>query len=76
MAIERVIEGARRALCRFRGHDNLLHFKHNRMYLQCATCGYESPGWSLSEKPPTVIAHGTRRAAFTRIPVGGARRIA
>jgi hypothetical protein len=48
----------RETLCGFHGHDNLLHFGHDRMYLRCVSCGHESPGWTLTEKPPTVTAVG------------------
>ena len=34
-------------ICSLRGHDLLLHFEHDRLSLQCANCGWESPGWII-----------------------------
>lgn len=36
-----------RLICAIRGHEGRLQFKKNRVFLQCASCGYESPGWVL-----------------------------
>ena len=33
--------------CGIRGHNALLRFEPARLSLECATCGYESPGWEL-----------------------------
>lgn len=36
----------REMLCALRGHDLMLHFENGRrVYLRCATCGHETPGW-------------------------------
>lgn len=45
-------------LCGFRGHDSLRHFERNRISLKCVACGYESPGWELTARPPRQIAKG------------------
>jgi hypothetical protein len=50
---ERVLDRVREAVCGLHGHDNLLQFGHDRMFLKCVTCGHESPGWELNEPPPT-----------------------
>jgi hypothetical protein len=35
------------SLCAFRGHDFDLHFESRRVFLRCAACGHETPGWRL-----------------------------
>ena len=44
------MEILQRVICAVRGHEDYLHFEKNRVYLQCVACGYESPGWSVSER--------------------------
>ena len=48
----------RETYCGLHGHDSLLQFGHDRMFLKCVSCGYESPGWELTETPPTVKMSG------------------
>ena len=43
-ALARVQQG----LCGLHGHDALLQYERNRMYLRCTSCGYESPGWEVA----------------------------
>lgn len=62
-----------RLICAIRGHEDYLHFDKNRVYLQCISCGYESPGWTIENRRP-VLQFKTRRAA-TRGPAL-ARKIA
>ena len=38
--------------CGLRGHDMLLQFGRDRVYLECSSCGLRSPGWDLSEPKP------------------------
>jgi hypothetical protein len=52
---ERVFGRVRQMFCALHGHDSLLHFEQDRMFLLCASCGHESPGWELNETPPTVL---------------------
>lgn len=47
----RVFDRVRAVLCGLHGHDNLLQFDRDRMYLKCTSCGYESPGWELNDAP-------------------------
>src|SRR5512143_3106597 len=42
------------ALCSLHGHDPLLHYDENRIYLRCASCGHETPGWELDQRRPRV----------------------
>jgi hypothetical protein len=74
---ERILDRLREAFCALHGHDNLLQFQHERMFLKCASCGHESPGWELNETPPTVVAGVDRHPQpMVRPNFVGARRIA
>lgn len=56
------------ALCSLHGHDPLLHFDQNRMYLRCASCGHETPGWELDEHRPRLRFHGNPQHHFVSRP--------
>jgi len=73
----RMMVWLRHTFCSLRGHDTMLHFQRERMSLRCASCGHETPGWSLNEVPPTVTIRGdARRLAMVRPQLVRARRIA
>lgn len=73
----RVFDRVRQMYCGLHGHDSMLQFEQDRMFLRCASCGYETPGWSLNEVPPTVTARGdSRRHSLIRPNLISARRIA
>ena len=73
----RVIDRLRQMYCGLHGHDTLLHFEQERMFLRCVSCGHETPGWELNETPPTVTLRGdARRHALARPQLVSARRIA
>ena len=64
---ERVLDRVREAFCGLHGHDSVLQFQQDRMFLKCFSCGHESPGWELNEPPPTVVAAADhRRLALVR----------
>ena len=72
-----VVERVRQMFCGMHGHDNLLQFERDRMFLRCVSCGHESPGWALTETPPTVTEVGdATRHVIVRPPLVGIRRIA
>jgi hypothetical protein len=72
-----VAEKLRQFLCGLHGHDTLLQFEQERMYLRCVSCGHETSGWELTETPPTVTVRGdARRHAIVRPKLVTARRIA
>jgi hypothetical protein len=56
----RVIERVRQVLCGLHGHDTLLQFGEDRMFLRCVSCGHETPGWELNEAPPTATVERER----------------
>ncbi len=42
------------ALCSLHGHDSLLQLERDRMFLRCASCGYETPGWEVHRSRPAL----------------------
>lgn len=73
----RVMDRLRQVVCGLHGHDNLLQFERERICLKCVSCGHETPGWELSETPPTISARvEPRRQPIVRPQLVGARRIA
>jgi hypothetical protein len=67
----------REAYCGLHGHDNLLHFEKDRMSLECASCGHQTPGWELHEvQRPVVRARGEARRPVLRPRLVSERRIA
>lgn len=74
---ERVLDRVRQALCGLHGHDALMHFEQERMFLKCASCGHETPGWELNEPRPIVRVRGdARRHEIIRPQLVDERRIA
>jgi hypothetical protein len=67
-ALSRLLKRVRFLLCGLHGHDPLLHFDRNRMYLRCASCGYETPGWELDQKRPRVRFRGDSRRQYLSRP--------
>ena len=73
----RVIDRLRQMYCGLHGHDALLQFEQDRMFLRCVSCGHETPGWELNEAPPTVTLRGdARHHRLARPQLISARRIA
>ncbi len=64
--ISRLWKRVQCALCGLHGHDTLLHFEHNRMYLRCASCGHETPGWKLNDHRPRLRFRGNPQHHFVR----------
>ena len=73
----RIFDWIRQTICGMHGHDTLLQFEQDRMFLRCVSCGHQTPGWELNEAPPTVTRRGDpRRHALARPQLISARRIA
>jgi hypothetical protein len=67
----------REAYCGLHGHDSMLHFEKDRMSLQCASCGHETPGWEMSEiSRPKVRLRGDSRRHVLRPHFVSERKIA
>ena len=71
-----VIERLRHFWCGLHGHDTLLQFDRDRMFLRCASCGHQTPGWELNEARPTVTARAEVSAPVLRPTLVSARRVA
>jgi hypothetical protein len=67
----------RQTYCGFFGHDALLQFNKDRIFLQCVSCGRESPGWELGKiaRPIGVRGDG-HRIGLRRPHLISQRRIA
>ncbi len=63
-ALSRLWKRVQFALCSLHGHDPLLHYDENRIYLRCASCGHETPGWELDQRRPRVRFHGDPKHHF------------
>jgi hypothetical protein len=73
----RVFAAIRQVMCGIGGHDNLMQFEKGRMYLQCASCGHETPGWELAGNPPAISVRGDeRRLQLMHPQMARARRVA
>lgn len=73
----RLMDRLRQMFCAVHGHDTLLQFEQDRMFLRCVSCGHETTGWALTETPPTVTVRGdARHHAIIRPKLVSARRIA
>jgi hypothetical protein len=36
----------RQMMCGLHGHDTLVQFEQDRMFLRCVSCGHETHGWN------------------------------
>lgn len=52
----------RQFLCGLSGHEDRLHCDHDgrRVYVQCAACDRESPGWTIEERRLRRFDEGIR----------------
>lgn len=74
--LARAITAVQHAFCSLRGHDNLLHFDQNRMFLRCTSCGHETPGWEIEENRPRLRFHGDPERQILHARFVGTRKIA
>jgi hypothetical protein len=56
-----VLERLGQIVCGMHGHDNLIQFEQYRMFLKCASCGHETPGWMLPDRRPAARASDAPR---------------
>jgi hypothetical protein len=45
-----LVQHVHRFTCGLGGHDLILKIESRRMALQCVSCPYETPGWTLEDK--------------------------
>ena len=73
----RLLETVGELYCGLRGHAMLMQSARNRVFLRCASCGHESPGWALTESRPRLSFKGdARRFVLRRPEMHVARRVA
>jgi hypothetical protein len=72
----RVVSRMRQFFCGIQGHDSLLQFGEDRLFLKCVTCGHESPGWALSEDDSAHVEAKVPQQVRVRPQLAGARRMA
>ena len=73
----RVWGRVRQAMCGLHGHDNMLQFEHEHMYLRCTSCGHQSPGWRLDDLPPArPVRNDVPSRTLVRPQLDSARRVA
>ena len=70
----RMMDRVRQLLCGLHGHDSLLQFQRDRMFLRCVSCGHETPGWEVSK--PTPVRVRTRTTPILRPQLIRERRVA
>jgi len=74
-----MFDKVRQMYCGLHGHDSLLQYEQDRLFLKCTSCGHESPGWDLAEAPPAASESATdaaRPRTMIRPQLVGARRVA
>src|SRR5438552_18207524 len=74
----RVFEWIRQTYCGLHGHDTMLHFEKDRLFLQCVSCGHGTPGWDLNDtsRPTVTVRTDAPHHAVVRPHLVSARRIA
>src|SRR5438552_16232574 len=73
----RVMDRVRQMFCGFQGHDNMLQFEHEHLFLRCTSCGHETPGWRLDDLPPArPLRAETNSRTLVRPQLDSARRVA
>jgi hypothetical protein len=71
-----MVDRVRQMWCGLHGHDSLLQFERDRMYLRCVSCGHATPGWDLNEAPPQAAVRAEPRPALVRPHLVSERRVA
>jgi hypothetical protein len=72
-----VFDWLRQTMCGLHGHDTLLQFEHERMFLRCVSCGHETHGWELDRARPAVrLRAETPRKAIAGPQLVAERKIA
>jgi hypothetical protein len=72
----RAFDWVRQALCGLHGHDTLMQFEHDRIFLRCVSCGHETHGWELNDLRPAVKVREAHRAPMARPQLVTERKIA
>ena len=72
VALRALVVRMHQALCALGGHDYLQRVADNRIFLQCVSCGHETPGWRIdiarrgwSTRGVGLFADKSEQARFT-----------
>jgi len=73
----RVMDRVRQMFCGLQGHDNMLQFEHEHLYLRCTSCGHQTPGWRLNDLAPARPARsGAASRTLVASQLDSVRRVA
>jgi hypothetical protein len=73
----RVMDRVRQVFCGLHGHDNMLQFEHEHMFLRCTSCGRQTPGWRLDDIPSArTVRKGAASPTLVRPQLDSVRRVA
>jgi len=71
-----MVDRVKQMWCGLHGHDRLLQFEQDRLFLRCVSCGHETPGWTLHEPEPAVARPHEPAAAIIQPQMVSVRRVA
>jgi hypothetical protein len=71
-----MVDRVKQMWCGLHGHDALLQFQQDRMFLRCVSCGHETPGWNLNDEAPAVALPTQASAALVQPQLISERRVA
>jgi hypothetical protein len=71
-----MVDRVKQMWCGLHGHDALLQFEQDRMFLRCVSCGHETPGWNLQEAAPAAAPAAEAPTAMVQPQLIGVRRVA
>lgn len=61
--VERFLRRVQVLVCSLHGHDSVLQYERTRVFLRCASCGFESPGWEVAPGTPVDTSRYRARPA-------------
>jgi hypothetical protein len=59
--VARAMNRLAQVLCGVSGHDSMLHFEGKRVMMRCTSCGFDTPGWEISDRGPRLRYEGDAR---------------
>jgi hypothetical protein len=71
-----MVDRVKQMWCGLHGHDALLQFEQDRMFLRCVSCGHETPGWNLNDEGPAAAQPTQAPAALVQPQLISERRVA
>ena len=71
-----MVDRVKQMWCGLHGHDSLLQFEQDRMFLRCVSCGRETPGWNLNDEPPTAALQTETPTELVQPQLMSVRRVA